>query len=291
MANFDPIYVQAVLYTGQLPAHNIIRYQLVCWMAQPCSKMARTRKAKDDHFHAGIRLLESLVRWPTSRGVTQLAKELDLAPSSTHDLLKILCDLGFVIHDGSSRKYAPSPRMFEFINFFSTHFGITPKIQELIYKRSSELGFSIFLGTVWQEESYVVCTSGPLGGVSAIGSHGPVVFTAIGKAILANQPRPDWLRYADLVETAKLPKATKRPSREEFLRELERIAESKVAWNIFSTESNILSVATPIESDAHNRKYAVALVFTKEMYYLLDRPKMEETIREIGRLIEKAINL
>jgi DNA-binding IclR family transcriptional regulator len=251
--------------------------------------MARTRKAQDDHFHVGIRLLECLVRWPTSRGVTQLAEEVGLAASSTHDLLKILCDLGFAQHDPESRKYAPSPRMFEFINFFTTHFGITPKIQEMIFKRSAELGMSIFLGTVWQAESYVVCTSGPLGGVAAIGSHGPVYFTAIGKCILAEQPREKWEQFADQVASAKLSKTAKRPTREEFLRELDRISQSKVAWNIFNTEIDILSVATAIKASGHSRQYAIALVFTREMYYLLDRPKMEETVKEMAALIERAI--
>jgi DNA-binding IclR family transcriptional regulator len=251
--------------------------------------MARTRKAQEDHFHVGIRLLECLVRWPTSRGVTQLAEEVGLAPSSTHDLLKILCDLGFAQHDPESRKYAPSPRVFEFINYFTTHFGITPKIQEIIHKRSMELGMSIFLGTVWQNESYVVCTSGSLGGASAIGSHGPVVFTSIGKAILAEADPQRWQEAADLVATAKLPKTAKRPTREEFLRELDRISQSKVAWNIFSTESNIFSVATAIKASGQGRQYAVALVFTKEMYYLLDRSKMEETVKEMAALIERTI--
>jgi DNA-binding IclR family transcriptional regulator len=181
--------------------------------------------------------------------------------------------------------------MFEFINFFSTHFGITPKIQEIISKRSRDLGFSIFIGTVWQDESYVVCTSGPLGGVSAIGSHGPVVFTAIGKAIIAGETRENWAQYADLVASAKLPKAAKRPSPEEFMRELDRISESKVAWNIFNTETNILSVATSINAKGYNRKYAVALIFTREMFYLLDRPKMEDSVREVARLIEETISL
>lgn len=252
--------------------------------------MTRTRKPQYDHFNAGIRILESLVRWPTSRGVTQLATELNIAPSSAHDLLKILCNLGFVVHDPGTRKYAPSPRMFEFINFFSSHFGITPKVQEVLNRRSAELGLSIFLGTIWQEESYVICTSGPLGGVSAIGSHGPVSFTAMGKSIIATEPRENWDRYADLVKTAPLPGTAKRPTRAEFVRELERISESAVAWNLFST-SNVFSVATPIKAEGQNRKYGVALVFQKEMYYLLDRAKMEETVRNMAQDIEKLISI
>lgn len=92
--------------------------------------MARVRSASEDHFNGGIRLLECLVKWPTSRGVTQIAEQLGLAVSSTHDLLQVMCNLGFVQKDGSSRKYAPSPRMFEFINFFASNFGINPKIND-----------------------------------------------------------------------------------------------------------------------------------------------------------------
>lgn len=178
--------------------------------------MARTRTPQQDHFNAGIRLLESLVRWPTTRGVTQLAAELELAPSSTHDLLKVMCELGFVVQEKKTRKYAPSPQMFEFINFFSTHFGITPKITHVLSRRSNELGLSIFLGTAWQQESYVTFASGPLGGVSAIGSHGPVVFTAIGKAIIASEPREKWTQYANYLENAPLSKGAKRPQRDDF---------------------------------------------------------------------------
>lgn len=251
--------------------------------------MSRTRQTTDDHFNVGIRLLECLVRWPTSRGVTQLARELDLAASSTHDLLQVLCELGFVIHNKSNRKYAPSPRMFEFINFFISNFGITPKVQAFLLRRSNELGLSIFLGTVWHDESFVISACGPLGGVQAIGSHGPIVFTSMGKVILANRPQSDWDAYADLSQTAPLPKVAKRPTREQFLKELDRARTSKIAWNIFGTQSNILSVASPIEAEGHGRDYAVALVFTQEMYYLLDRPKMEDTVREVCDAIRNMI--
>jgi DNA-binding IclR family transcriptional regulator len=251
--------------------------------------MARTRNSQEDHFNVGIRMLECLVRWPTLRGVTQLAKELDLAPSSTHDLLKVLCTLGFVIHEKSTRKYAPSPRFFEFINFFTTHFGITPKVQDLISRRSNELGLSIFLGTVWQKESYVVCTSGQLGGVNAIGSHGPLVFTSIGKAILAEESPEAWERHAGMVESAVLPKGAERPTKAAFLRELDRVAESKVAWNIFSTVSNIFSVASAICLQGNQSKYAVAIVFSKEMYYLLDRSNTEATVRKLRDEIHEVL--
>ncbi|MEX0332680.1 MAG: IclR family transcriptional regulator [Puniceicoccaceae bacterium] len=252
--------------------------------------MARTRKPESNHFNMGIRILECLVNWPTSRGVTQLAEELDLAPSSTHDLLKVLCELGFAIHDPTTRRYAPSPRIFEFIHHFSTQFGITPKVQELIHKRSTELQLSIFLGTAWQNESYVVCTSGPLAGGSSLGSHGPIVHTAIGKALIATYMKDDWETYATYYEELEYSDSDPDKAREAFLKELERISESGVAWNLFHTDSDVFSVAAPLSTRGTNRKYAVALVFTKAMYHILDRSKMEETVKEIATEVEDAIS-
>lgn len=253
--------------------------------------MTRRRASTDDHFNAGMRLLESLVQHPTSKGVSQLADDLGLAVSSTHDMLKILCELGFVVKNPDTRKYSPSPRMFEFIHFFSTNFGINPKVSEIINLRASELGLSIFLGTIWDNASYVISASGPLAGVSAIGSHGPVSFTAIGKAIIADEPKENWGKYADLLENASLPNQAKRPDRSEFLRELEQISHSKVAWNIFGTENNIFSVATKVKADYHNRRYAVALVFSKQMYAFIDRQKMEETVLETASAVGDAIEV
>lgn len=252
--------------------------------------MARTRKPESNHFNMGIRILECLVNWPTSRGVTQLADELGLAPSSTHDLLKVLCNLGFAIHDEETRRYAPSPRIFEFINHFSTQFGITPKVQDLILKRSTELQMSIFLGTAWQDESYVVCTSGPLGGNSAVGSHGPIVHTAIGKVFIAIHRKSEWNAYAEMAEKLDPADPSRKQTKEAFLKELERISESGVAWNLFNTGSDFFSVAAPLKTKGTNRKYAVALIFTKGMYYLLDRPKMEETVKEVADELEEALS-
>jgi hypothetical protein len=54
-----------------------------------------------------------------------------------------------------------------------------------------------------------------------------------------------------------------------------------------SSGKNTLKIA----AKGLNRQYAAALVFTREMYYMLDRPKMEETVRQIAALIEQTISV
>jgi DNA-binding IclR family transcriptional regulator len=71
------------------------------------------RPAIDKSFAKGLALLETLARSGRLRGVTDLARELDLQKSNAHRLLQTLVAQGFARQDPDSGRYGASVKVWE----------------------------------------------------------------------------------------------------------------------------------------------------------------------------------
>ncbi len=96
-------------------------------------------------FH-GVEALVVLLKAHRSLGITQIAAALNLPKSTTHDLVAALCELGFVEQNGATRRYAISPRIFQFLNLFSTEYGANPALKPLLREQAAKLRAGVFLG-------------------------------------------------------------------------------------------------------------------------------------------------
>ena len=61
----------------------------------------------------GLRMLEAVAASDGPRGVSDLARELDITRSNAHRLLQTLCALGYVRHDPPRGQYAATLQLFE----------------------------------------------------------------------------------------------------------------------------------------------------------------------------------
>jgi DNA-binding IclR family transcriptional regulator len=148
----------------------------------------------DGMLAKGLSLLEALGKYPHGAGVTQIAREVTLPPSTTHRLLSTLVGLGFAGVEPETRRYYLGLKVFELSSQVSFAKGLSELALPIMKKLAEATGESIFMGV--RDDTDIVCiervVSRNLVQVDApIGNRVPLHRLAQGKAILAYLPEPE----------------------------------------------------------------------------------------------------
>lgn len=140
------------------------------------------------------RILDALSMGSKPKGVSELARMLDLPKSTVHGLCRTLVDLGLMIRVGPSQ-FAVGPHVLSWANAFEGQSDLTQEFMRiadsidpaLVSKEAINL--SIMTGP---EVMYVACRRGtdPLGVSFRPGVRLPAPFTATGKAMMSTM-RPE----------------------------------------------------------------------------------------------------
>jgi DNA-binding IclR family transcriptional regulator len=138
------------------------------------------------------RILDALSEGGKPKGVSELARMLDLPKSTVHGLCHTLVDLGLMMRVGTSQ-FAVGPHVLSWANAFEGQSDLTQEFMriaeatDLISKEAINL--SIMTG---REVMYVACRRGtdPLGVSFRPGVRLPAPFTATGKAMMSTM-RPE----------------------------------------------------------------------------------------------------
>lgn len=224
-----------------------------------------------------------------SLGVTRLAQELGLPKSSTHRLLRTLCELGFVQRVEPTHRYTLSAEIFDFVHEIASHFGRNLKLDRPLRAAAARLGCSVYLSMLGRRHTYVICGAGEEGNTTRLGSHGPAHASSAGKVLIAQLPETEWARYApgpgDAPET---PYTNRDPAK--FFARLREARESGVAWNIRETDKEIVSLAAVVrEPFIPVPRLAVALVFRHEQRVHLDDAELVRAIKKLAETLEKQL--
>jgi len=148
---------------------------------KPVPALVRTKK-----------ILDALSAGGKPKGVSELARLLDLPKSTVHGLCHTLVDLGLMMRVGPSQ-FAVGPHVLSWANAFEGQSDLTQEFMriadatDLISKQAINL--SILTG---DEVMYVACRRGtdPLGVSFRPGVRLPAPFTATGKAMMSTM-RPE----------------------------------------------------------------------------------------------------
>lgn len=133
------------------------------------------------------KILDALSTGGKPKGVSELARMLDLPKSTVHGLCHTLVDLGLMMRVGPSQ-FAVGPHVLSWANAFEGQSDLTQEFMriaeatDLVSKEAINL--SILTG---QEVMYVACRRGtdPLGVSFRPGVRLPAPFTATGKAMMS----------------------------------------------------------------------------------------------------------
>lgn len=191
-------------------------------------------------------IIRTLVELDGAR-VTELAEELDIAPSTAHNHLQTLLNNGYVINEGSV--YYPG---LEFL-----HIGEYSRQRKIGYRKAEHHvealadesgGRTHFTILEHGHGRYVYTKTGDLAveTFSRYGSQFSLHVTAAGKAMLAELP--DW-RIQEIIDQHGLDASTEQSitSKERLFDELEATRERGVAFNLEEHNEGISAVAAAVQ--------------------------------------------
>jgi DNA-binding IclR family transcriptional regulator len=149
-----------------------------------------------------LRVLCALEHSPEGRGVTDIARTLDLPKSAVHRLLATFQELGFVQQQPDSR-YILGPGLARLglraAEMFTPRRVARPYLEAL----ARDIGETVFLGLLTQDQVLVVdkVEHGQVLRVSpALGTLLPLHRAALGKVLLAFRPTPERRQYLQALE-------------------------------------------------------------------------------------------
>lgn len=178
--------------------------------------------------------------------VTELATELDIAPSTAHNHLKTLMRSGYVINNGSI--YYPSMEFLRIGEYARRRTPSYEKAETQVKTLAEDTGGRVhFVIEELGRGRYVFTSTGDLA-VETFSTNGdsfPLHVTASGKAILAALPKH---RTEEIIERHGLEAKTDRTitDADELLEELEEIRQRGVSFNVEEHKLGINAVAAPV---------------------------------------------
>lgn len=155
--------------------------------AEPGSVRAVTR---------ALDLLIELSKWDRPAGLSELARRVELHPSTAMRLLDSLKSRRFV-HQTADRSYVPGAALFELGSAFLRNVSIWSQAGQLADQLAERTGESASVGVLDSSQVlYIAIARGQqsLGMATAPGTRHPAYCTALGKAILADMPGDAVLR-------------------------------------------------------------------------------------------------
>ena len=136
----------------------------------------------------------------------EIARALDLHPSTTNQLLKTMVESAHLTFDASTKAYLPSPRLAHFAGWMVESYGADERLRMLVRDLQARTGEVVTLTTPNDLFMQVVEIAGPvqLGDGAERGLRVSMFGSAIGAAYLSSLPDSELLRLAT---RARLPRA------------------------------------------------------------------------------------
>jgi IclR family KDG regulon transcriptional repressor len=193
----------------------------------------------------GLEVLEALARSESSRGVTDLARELGLTKSNVHRTLQTLCSAGYVRKEAGPGGYECTMKVPKLAAAILARIDIKrvaePFMQVLAASTQETVHLSVLDGT---DVFYVhkIDSPQPVRAYSEISGRAPAYCVATGKALLAFQ-EPEYLqRFGRLT-----PYTPRTLTTQEALRhELQQVREQGYAINRGEWRATVGGLAAPV---------------------------------------------
>ena len=209
-------------------------------------------------------IIELLARQGEGSNISEIRRELQLPLSSVAAIVYTLTDLGFLERDEQTSRYRLSVKMFGIARCAQDRMELIAQcsslLEELVQASKLTGHLAVLRGT---ESIYVdrVQSNGLLQFQSYIGMRWPAHISAVGKALLAFQPKAELKR---LLKGITLTKATPQTitSKRLLERQLDEIRSRGYAWELNEGEVGVGCVAAPILDHRNQVVAAVSLTGT-----------------------------
>lgn len=141
-----------------------------------------------------LTLLELLARSTAPRGVSEIARELNMPKSNVYRLLDTLVSRNYVRRSPGDSRYELSLKLWELGNQMISGISLPEVARPYMSWLADETGESVQLAVFDEGQSVFIDkkdSAHPIGGRTKVGSRAPAHCCATGKAVLAFQPPED----------------------------------------------------------------------------------------------------
>ena len=182
------------------------------------------------------------------KGITEIAKKLNLGKSTVHRLLVTLEEKGYVDQDPETEKYKLGLKLVELGNIVLLNLELRSQAAPCLKRLMERSGQTVHLAILDQGDIIYIDKVESMGAIkmaSYIGRRGYVHSSALGKAIAAYLPEEQVRR---ILETKGMPRLTPNTitSFSEFKSHLERVRQQGYAVDDIENEEAIRCIAAPI---------------------------------------------
>ena len=152
-------------------------------------------------------ILEALGEARTPLRAMDIARILDLTPSTTNQLLKTMVDSAHLLFDARTKTYRPSPRLAAIGAWVTEMYGATGGMADLVRDLQAQTGLVVTLTTPNDLFMQVIDSASPDGQVTRRGLQVSLFGSAIGSAYLSTLSEREIRRLADRarISEAELP--------------------------------------------------------------------------------------
>jgi DNA-binding IclR family transcriptional regulator len=206
-------------------------------------------------------ILKCLSKDKTHFKISEVARQLHLDRSATYRVLLSLEKCGLVEKDKKTGEYSLGMAAFEIGNAYSWRMDLIqiskPIMADLALKVQETVHLAVLSDT---EIVYVDKVDSPrtLGVMSKIGQRAPVYCTALGKVLLAHQPKEELFR---IINETKLKPFTKSTitSKRRLMEELKEVRNRGYALDRREYERDVECIGAPIRNHLGNAIAAVSI--------------------------------
>jgi IclR family KDG regulon transcriptional repressor len=209
----------------------------------------------------GIRVLTAFTPVKPELSLTDIAKFLDVDPSTANRFTYTLEKLGYLERDPQTKLYHVTPQVYAFAISLVGPRNLRQISLPYMEHLRDRTGETVVLSVRDEIEIViveVVETHHTLAPRGWVGGRTPVHCSAMGKAMLAHLPEPELARVLDTIRfTSRTPNTI--TNRLDFLKELEKTRERGWSLNNEEFSVGVVSVAAPIFSGKHKVIAAICI--------------------------------
>lgn len=196
------------------------------------------RRSSSRSATRALDVLEAFGRTRRPLRAIEIARMVDLTPSTANQLLKTMVDSAHLLFDARSKTYRPSPRLVAAASWLAETYGLDSRIHKLMQDVQTRTGLVVTVTTLNDQFMQIIDLSGPTGAGGERGLKISLFGSAIGSAFLSTL---DDVEVGRLADRARIPPA-ELPA---VLDTLARIHEAGYAHGP-ATGREIWSIAIPL---------------------------------------------
>lgn len=207
-----------------------------------------------------LTIFEHLMGFPNGLTAKEISTYLDIAPSSTHELLKTLKGRDYLIED-ENKRYTLGPKLIQLGTNAASYFDINKIAMPVLRQIMEELEETVFMAILSGKEVVYVAkvnNNKTMMTNASLGSRKPIYCTGLGKAFLSFMPEEDSKKIIDNLTFVSFTDNTVK-NKEELYCQISVFRKQGYAVDDEEIEEGLYCVAVPVYDAKYHLTVAISV--------------------------------